>query len=113
MRIDERDIDVIAKEVYELSVTKGWWQEGSDRNFGEVIALIHSEISEALESKRNGEGPIVFTEDKPDGWAIELADAVIRIMDLFVREGLSLGECIQIKHNYNKSRPYRHGGKKF
>lgn len=109
----ERDIDVISKRVYELAVEKGWW-DGPERSFGDLMSLVHSEVSEAVESKRNDEPAVWYREDgKPDGWAVELADAVIRIMDLFVREDLSLGDVIDIKHTYNATRPYRHGGKKF
>lgn len=41
------------REVHETAIAKGWWDEG--RGHGEIIALIHSELSEALEAIRNGE----------------------------------------------------------
>ncbi len=49
---------------------------------------------------------------KPEGVAVELADCVIRILDYCGHTGIDLEEAIRIKHEYNKSRPYRHGGKK-
>lgn len=48
---------------------------------------------------------------KPEGEAVELADVVIRIMDYFGHRGWDLEQVIQDKHEYNKTRPYRHGGK--
>jgi NTP pyrophosphatase (non-canonical NTP hydrolase) len=101
------------REVHRLAVEKGWWTEGEKRNLGEMICLIHCELSEAFEHHREGM-PVYFdgVDGKPDGFSIELADAVIRILDLCESLGIDLERCIQIKHEYNKTRPYRHGGKK-
>lgn len=196
-----------AAEVHQNAVEHGWWDE--ERSFGEIIALCHSELSEALEEYRakrpmvyfvvemdDGKGgtylaireDIISEEDfageKPEGIAVELADCIIRILDWFGKEEMSaddlmaeakklmmcdvpariyassLGDCIarwhlllslayscwcrasgtyasalrmalciceiqkwakdngvdmekilDIKHEYNKGRPYRHGGK--
>ncbi|MGN9097168.1 hypothetical protein [Flintibacter porci] len=195
-----------AEEVHQNAVEHGWWDE--ERSFGEIIALCHSELSEALEEYRakrpmvyfavemdDGKGgtylaireDIISEEDfageKPEGIAVELADCIIRILDWYGNEGLDtdallleagiitmcdlptpvygsfgdfiallhnllsmayacwcnasgtsasalrLAKCIReimawakensvdmemvldIKHGYNKGRPYRHGGK--
>ena len=100
---------------HETSASKGWW-ENPDRNIGELLALIHSEISEALEVYReHGKDGLrkTWTEDdgKPEGFTIELADAVIRIADLCGALGLELEEALETKMEYNRSRPQRHGGK--
>lgn len=51
-------------------------------------------------------------DPKPEGIAIELADAVIRILDYCGHVGIDIEKAIEIKHEYNKTRPYKHGGKK-
>jgi len=99
-----------------LAVKKGWWPTGQDFSIPEKLALIHSEISEALEEVRNHnlEHEIRFSPNgKPEGFAIELADAVIRIADLCGKLGIDLENAIEVKHQYNETRPHRHGGKRF
>lgn len=51
--------------------------------------------------------------DKLEGVPSELADVVIRIMDMCERYGIDLQDIIERKHEFNKNRPYKHGGKKF
>lgn len=77
-------INEFAAEVHKNAVDHGWWD--GERTFPEIVALIHSEVSEALEEYRNGHG------------ATEIY--------------FSIDAAISQKHEYNKSRPYRHGGKK-
>lgn len=198
-----------AAEVHQNAVEHGWWDE--ERSFGEIIAMCHSELSEALEEYRakrpmvwhkcmtsegdtpcmesgcgdwnNGVCELACIAPKPEGIAVELADCIIRILDWYGKEGLDtdallleagiitmcdlpnpvygsfggfiallhnilsmayacwcnasgtsasalrLAKCIReimawakensvdmemvldIKHEYNKGRPYRHGGK--
>lgn len=50
--------------------------------------------------------------EKPEGIPIELADAIIRILDYCGYAGIDIEAAILQKHEYNKTRPYRHGGKK-
>jgi len=105
-------INDIVEDVHNNAVNHGWWVE--ERSFGEVIALCHSELSEALEEHRNGKSPteVYFREDgKPEGIGMELADVIIRIMDYCGHVGIDLQEMILTKHEFNRSRPYRHGGK--
>lgn len=120
-----------AREVHENAVAHGWW-EGGERSFPEIAALIHSEVSEALEEYRNGT-PVIYgccgfpgavcefegTCDKgekagtckPEGLAVELCDAVIRIFDYLAYMGVDIEAVLVAKHEYNKGREYRHGGK--
>ena len=199
------DLNEFAREVHANACAHGWWDE--ERDTAEIIALIHSEWSEALEEYRAGR-PMVWHEcmdegqapearpvvceqctdcyyygkecehrgEKPEGIAVELIDGCIRILDFAAHEKVSLefenieelfpnfptqitalhyytssvmnyvgsngklkapnripellGEMIdnvfkyirtqgldpekimREKHEYNKTRPYRHGGKK-
>lgn len=100
----------LQREAYDIAKSKGW--HDTERSFPELIALMHSELSESLESYRNGDNPIVFRGDKPDGYGVELVDAVIRIMDCFEDQGWDLESMLRLKMDYNRTRPYRHGGKK-
>lgn len=90
------------------SFRSGWWTDpntGKEQiwNFGEKIALVHSELSEALEGKRKNK----MDEHLPHRLSIEveLGDAVIRIFDLAGKLGLNLGEAIIEKLEYNAKRP--------
>jgi len=98
----------IQSAVHALAVEKGRW--GTERSIGESIALVHSELSEALEEAREGKFGIHFAASgKPEGFGVELADAVIRIMDIAEQEGIDMQNAIATKHQYNKTRPHRHG----
>ena len=104
-----REFDKFSTMVHQNAVDKGFW-DGEDRNDGEMIALMHSELSEALEAIRAGNPP----DDKiPDftGYEAELADCIIRIMDTAKARGFRLGEAIVAKMEYNKGRSYKHGKK--
>jgi NTP pyrophosphatase (non-canonical NTP hydrolase) len=108
----DTSISSLIREAHQNAINKGWYEE--PRAFGELIALIHSEASEALEDHRNGRGfrEIYYEGDKPCGIPTELADVVIRIFDLCGYLGIDLEEAIRIKMAYNATRPQRHGGKK-
>ena len=100
----------ISAMVHLTARSKGWWD--TDRNNGEMLALIHSEVSEALEALRMGNPP----DDKIpafSGAEAELADVVIRIMDLAHARGWNVGAAIVAKMEMNKGREKMHGGKKF
>ena len=99
----------MACEIHENAVSKGWWDQ--ERNPLEIHALIHSEISEATECARNGEPDFHVDEGKPEGEAVELADAVIRILDYAAKRGWDFDAVVKAKMEYNKTRPHRHGGK--
>ena len=97
--------------VHRNAEVKGW--HDSPRSALEIHALIHSEISEATEECRNGQKDFYVADGKPEGEAVELVDAVIRIADYFGSKGWDLEKIIKAKMSYNEGRPYRHGGKRY
>jgi NTP pyrophosphatase (non-canonical NTP hydrolase) len=120
----QKMLNKLRDEIHQTAVEHGWWDD--ERTFGDVIALCHSELSEALEEYRNGMPMVYFPcnnggmcdsktsnckSKKPEGIAIELADCMIRILDYCGHAGIDIEEAIRIKHEYNKTRSYRHGGK--
>ena len=96
--------------VHRNAVAHGWWD--APRNDGEAIALIHSEASEALEAMRAG-NPLSRKVPAYSSVEEELADVVIRIMDLAAGRGWDIGGAIEAKHEHNRGRPHKHGGKAF
>ncbi|OGX31913.1 MAG: hypothetical protein A3G37_03605 [Omnitrophica WOR_2 bacterium RIFCSPLOWO2_12_FULL_46_30] len=93
----------LIKISHKIAREKGWWS--GERNDGELIALMHSELSEALEALRN--------HAKKDELAEELADCCIRIFDYCGARRIDLQQAIKKKIRKNRLRPHRHGNKKF
>lgn len=118
-------LEELTERVYEVNKENGWYEE--DRTFGDCIALLHSEVSEALEAYRDfhdcnsrydglkqvasptaEEGGL----PKPVGVDSEFADVLIRLVDSCRRYEIDLVRAVEEKLAYNTGRGYKHGGKK-
>ena len=131
------NINELAKEVHENAVNHGWYE--TPPTIPEALCLIHGEVSEALEEYREGK-PLIYgtcalaAEDckfsgicdqvgqpdegdgitgpcKPEGIAVELADVILRTLDLMAYLGVDVDAVVTAKHKYNLGREYKHGGK--
>jgi len=134
-------INELAHEVHENAKQKGWYE--GEKNIGEMLALIHSEVSEALEADRknrhanrvdfeikecklitimqnsrltvdkNEAFKQAFEDHYKDTFEDELADIIIRVMDMAAFKGINLERHVKAKMKYNSLRDYKHGGKKY
>lgn len=100
-----QDIDVKGKSLNELcelchsiAKEKGFWE--TERNIGEALMLVVTEIAEAMEGYRH--------QDQ-DNFREELADAFIRLLDLCGGLNIDIEDEILKKTKINKNRPYKHG----
>lgn len=95
-----QNLNALANEIHTRNVAAGWWDK--DRNVGEMLCLIHSEISEAMEGHRKDLNDDHLPHRKMV--EVELADAVIRICDMAAGLGLDLGGAVAEKMEYNLHR---------
>lgn len=101
-------LNQLGSEINEINRANGWqvcqpqdWQE--TYKIPGVLALIHSEVSEALEAFRKGD-QANFSE--------ELADVIIRVLDCAAGLGLDIDAEVFNKLQKNRQRGFKHGGKR-
>lgn len=101
----------LTQKIHDNACKHGWWID--ERHPLEVLFLIVQELAEAGEEYRNGNAldEVYYHGTKPEGFPIELADVAIRLLDYCGQLGIDLEDMIDIKHAYNLTRPFRHGGK--
>ncbi|MEN6441366.1 MAG: MazG-like family protein, partial [Syntrophobacter sp.] len=92
-----KDLSVTA---HYIAKEHGWWDV--PKSVPELLCLVHSEVSEALEAYR--------IQDK-ENFAEELADIIIRVLDMSEGLGVDIQAAVIAKMGKNKNRPYKHGGK--
>jgi len=107
-----------AQIIFQNNKAKGFWD--NERNVGELLMLVTSELGEAMEAHRKGNftpdlfkgsshTPSAFKEHIKDTFEDEIADAVIRLLDLSAGLGIDLEWHIRSKVQYNESRQKLHG----
>lgn len=130
-RYSDEPLNQLRDAALKIAVEHGF----TDASVGEDIALMHSELSEALEDYRAGKkpdevwyelkgaggellasasAPLAFDPEsrKPCGVPSEMADVIIRVLHFCGKHGIDIEKAVREKMAYNASRPHRHGGKK-
>jgi NTP pyrophosphatase (non-canonical NTP hydrolase) len=101
MTTQPKVLNLLAREIAAYREGKGFvtsWE-----NMPEKLCLVHSEVSEALEGYR---------KDDRANFAEEIADTIIRCLDITGSLGIDIEAEIQNKMERNRNREYRHGGKR-
>ena len=120
-----KTLNKLRDEIHEYAISKGFWDK--ERETGTLLMLCVSELAEAMEADRN----VLYADleliekDKEDfidfKWSFEnsikdtfedeLADTIIRILDLCGAKGIDIEKHIELKMKYNATREKMHGKK--
>lgn len=108
LEINYQALNNLSKQIHQGNIDAGWWKKDEsgntiERNIGELLCLVHSEISEAMEGFRKD-----LKDDKlphREMGEVELADALIRIFDIAGYYQFDLGGAVKEKLEFNKTRP--------
>lgn len=103
-------LEDLAAEIYQNNVDHGFWENPIESyNKSEKLMLIVTELAEVCEALRTD-----AKDDKlpqyPGEW-VEIADAIIRLLDYCAAYKIPIADVLLDKHNFNVSRPYKHGKK--
>jgi len=131
-----KTLNVLRDEVYENARVHGF--HDVERTVGDSLMLITTEVSEAFEAYREGSRPAemfyecknpkgdcdhdrssrCYPDDgsdaclhKPVGVPSEIADVIIRCLDFCGEHGIDIERVVLEKMEFNRSRPFKHGGK--
>lgn len=106
------NLNTTAEKVHNNAVQHGWWDKPP--SLPESLMLCVGELSEAMEEYRNHHlaNEIYYKDGKLEGVPIELADTIIRILDICAYYEIDIDSAVKDKMEYNKSRSFRHGGKR-
>lgn len=111
-------LNELSEEIYQNNKEKGFWD--NKRNVGEMLMLVTSELGEAMEAHRKGifanlEAYEEFSENFEDAikdtFEDEIADSVIRLLDMCGGLGIDIDTHVRLKLEYNKTRERLHGKK--
>ena len=117
------DLNTIGKIAHENSAAHGFW-DGTERNEDGTVrmsvtehlakhALFSSEVAECTEEVRkpnfDPRATYLSEKGKPEGLPAELADIIIRVTEYAHALGINIQQAVIDKHEYNKTRPYKHG----
>ena len=111
-------LNELSEEIYQNNKEKGFWD--NERNVGEMLMLVTSELGEAMEAHRKGrfaniEAYEEFSENFEDAikdtFEDEIADSVIRLLDMCGGLGIDIDTHVRLKLEYNKTRERLHGKK--
>lgn len=127
------NINHLSNDIYKANKEKGFWPEDNQRNIGEMLMLVVSELGEAIEAHRKGRmckvdvgecytatrgfnNDVTFTfdvnlfkENVKDTFEDEIADAFIRLFDMCGGLNIDIYKHIKFKLKYNKTREQLHG----
>jgi len=109
------NLNDIAQEIHQISKDHGFYDPPP--SFLDRLALMHSELSEALEEFRDGQEPTAVrhkpvdynANGKPEGIPSEFADVIIRVLDACAYYGIDIESAVAEKVAFNRSRPFKHG----
>ena len=112
------DLNKLSKEIHAGNKQRGFWD--GERNVGELLMLVVSELGEAIEAHRKNRftaplfsgtemTPAAFEKHIKDTFEDEIADSIIRLFDMCGGLGIDIDFHIREKLKYNETRPTKHG----